>query len=69
MKLQRTLEMCQSLSHWQLEEQQTRFVISGLRRGVNEIFTLLDVTQHGLVFIYGRFGATYRSQLQGSRTA
>ena len=65
--------MCQNLSHCQLEiyceEQHSRFMISGLRDGVIEIFIPLDVTQHGSVVIYRRFGTTYRSKLQGSRTA
>jgi len=41
-------------------------VISGFRRGVNEIFALLGCYTRSLVLTYRRFGTTYRFRLQGT---
>jgi hypothetical protein len=43
-------------------------VISGFRRDVDEICALMDITQRRMVILYRRFGTTYRSHLQGSKS-
>jgi hypothetical protein len=39
------------------------FLISGLRRGINEIALLWHFAQHTVIIPYRRFGTTYRSLL------
>jgi len=51
---------------WQ--EAQNAFVISGVRRGVNETFALLGCYAAYIVVIRRSFGTTCRSHFQGSRS-
>jgi hypothetical protein len=43
-------------------------LISGFHSDINDIALFWDITQRRVVIIYRRFGTTYGSHLQGSRS-